>query len=166
MGSYVGYRLTTVPWLMQVSTSGINLIKKWEGCHDLSRNPGMVTAYLCTANFPTIGFGSTRYEDGRPVHYAPPGEHQPADTISVEEAEGLLLHEIKAACEPAINQLVSARLTQSQYDALTSFIFNVGVTAFANSTLLRLLNTGLPWCWRRVSSLDLWWRQGLAGLGQ
>jgi len=42
----------------------------------------------------------------------------------------------------AVNRLVTVELTQAEFDALTDFTFNVGVTAFTNSTLLRLLNAG------------------------
>lgn len=42
----------------------------------------------------------------------------------------------------AVNNLVTVPLTQNQFDALVSFVFNIGVSAFANSTLLRLLNKG------------------------
>jgi len=42
----------------------------------------------------------------------------------------------------AVNRLVTVELTQSEFDALVDFAFNVGVGAFAKSTLLRLLNAG------------------------
>lgn len=43
----------------------------------------------------------------------------------------------------AVNRLVITKLSQKGFDALVSFVFNVGVTAFRRSTLLRKLNAGL-----------------------
>jgi lysozyme len=42
----------------------------------------------------------------------------------------------------AVNEFVKVPLTDYQYAALVSFVFNIGVNAFAGSTLLRLLNQG------------------------
>jgi hypothetical protein len=58
------------------------------------------------------------------------------------EAEALLLHEVRSICEPTLSRLVKVPLAQPQFDALVSFIFNVGSANFANSTLLMLLNAG------------------------
>lgn len=46
-----------------------------------------------------------------------------------------------AAVETVVNDRVTAVLDQPQFDALVSFAFNVGVTAFANSTLIKQLNS-------------------------
>jgi lysozyme len=125
---------------MHTSEAGIDLIKKWEGCHDVLTNPGKITAYLCPASIPTIGFGSTRMLDGRPVRYSDSVKDR--EVITMTEAEQLLAHEISEVCEPTIERLCRVPLAQCQYDALSSFIFNVGAGAFADSTLLRLLNLG------------------------
>lgn len=53
-----------------------------------------------------------------------------------------LLAQDVAASEAAINDQVKLPLEQHQFDALVLFIFNIGRTAFAQSTLLRLLNLG------------------------
>lgn len=47
-----------------------------------------------------------------------------------------------AAAEAAVNALVTAALTQEEFDALVDFVFNLGVARFKASTLLRMLNTG------------------------
>jgi len=54
----------------------------------------------------------------------------------------LLLAQDVASREAVINSAVKVPLTQNQFDALLLFVFNIGRTAFANSTLLRLLNLG------------------------
>lgn len=61
--------------------------------------------------------------------------------ITPAEGERLLLQDIKPA-EAAIAQNVIIALKQNQYDALVSFVFNVGAGAFARSTLLKYLNRG------------------------
>jgi lysozyme len=43
----------------------------------------------------------------------------------------------------AVNKHVKVTLTDNQFAALTSFVFNIGASAFANSTLLKKLNQGL-----------------------
>lgn len=62
-------------------------------------------------------------------------------TISAAEALNYLVNDLKPAMR-AVNTLVLVRLTQYQFDALVSFVFNVGITAFSHSTLLRKINTG------------------------
>jgi lysozyme len=47
-----------------------------------------------------------------------------------------------AKAEECINAKVKVTLTQNQFDALCSFIFNVGVGAFSKSTMLKLINLG------------------------
>lgn len=44
--------------------------------------------------------------------------------------------------EQAVTRLVKVPMTQSQFDALVSLVYNIGAGAFASSTLLRLLNAG------------------------
>ena len=53
-----------------------------------------------------------------------------------------LLEQDLSCFERAVNKEVKVPLTQNQFDALTSFAFNVGITNFWESTLLRLLNKG------------------------
>lgn len=45
-------------------------------------------------------------------------------------------------CEDAVNRLVKVPLTQGQFDALTSLVFNIGTGAFSKSSILRKLNVG------------------------
>jgi len=80
-------------------------------------------AYLCPANVPTIGFGSTMHKDGTKVKLS--------DTINEQQAEELLMWELKNKS----NALHGLNLTQNQFDSLLSFIYNLGIGAFANSTL-------------------------------
>ena len=59
--------------------------------------------------------------------------------LTDNEVETLLKQDL-ARFERTINTLVRTSLTQNQYDALVSFCFNVGQTAFTNSSLLKELN--------------------------
>jgi lysozyme len=52
------------------------------------------------------------------------------------------LVEDTAMAEEAVNRLVKTKLSQGQYDAVCSFVFNVGPDYFKESTLLRRLNEG------------------------
>lgn len=97
------------------------LIKKWEQLR--------LTAYLPTPNDRwTIGWGHT--------HTTRQGM-----VITREKAEELFRGDVKWAVD-AVNKEVSVGLTQNQFDALVSLVFNIGATQFRNSTLLRKLNAG------------------------
>jgi len=106
---------------MKASPSGIELIKKHEGLR--------LTAYKCPAGVWTIFYGHT----GQDVI--------PGMGGTKEEAEIVLLNDLEEVYD-CIEAYVDVELTQGQFDALCSFIFNLGCGAFKNSTLLRLLNAG------------------------
>lgn len=104
---------------MKTSNNGIDLIKKFEGC--------VLKAYLCPAKVLTIGYGHTGKDVVKGM------------VISQEKAIELLRQDL-AKFETAINQAVKVQLTQSQFDALVSFTYNVGIAAFKNSTMLKFIN--------------------------
>ena len=79
-----------------------------------------LNSYLCPAGVWTIGYGHTD------------GVNQ-GMLITEKTADALLKQDIRNA-EHSINQM-DAELTQEQFDALVSFVFNVGVRAFNISTL-------------------------------
>jgi lysozyme len=109
---------------MRLSQNGLTLIKKFEGFRS---HP-----YLCSAGIPTIGYGSTYYENGVRVKLSD-------SPISEEWAEELLKKNV-VHYDVAVNSLTRDDITQNQYDALVSFAYNVGVTNFKNSTLLKRVN--------------------------
>ena len=113
---------------MKTSKDGINLIKHFEGC---PMENGMVVSYRCPANKPTIGFGSLKLIDGSPV--------QDGMTITKQEAEDLLAHELEEY-EGYINDMVTVDLKQNEFDALVSWVFNLGPSNLSSSTLLNRLN--------------------------
>lgn len=106
---------------MQISDAGLALIKQFEGFSQI--------AYYCPAGKLTIGYG----------HVILPGEQFPESGISESIGEILLKQDVSIA-EKAINQLITTALLQNQFDALVSFVYNIGSKAFEKSTLLRLIN--------------------------
>lgn len=108
---------------MQISNNGIDFIKREEG--------EKLTGYADTRGIPTIGVGHTGDVNGQPVTVGM--------KITAEQSSALLKGDL-AWVEGTIKSYVKSPLTQNQYDALCSFIFNIGGTAFKGSTMLKLLN--------------------------
>ena len=107
---------------MKTSQAGVDFIKFREGVR--------LNAYKDSAGRMTIGYG----------HLILPGEHLESG-IQESRAERLLILDL-AVAEDAINRMVHAPLTQNQFDALVSLVFNIGTGAFHKSTLRSLLNIG------------------------
>ena len=99
---------------MKTSPKGIALIKEFEGLR--------LKAYKCPGGVWTIGYGHTAgVKPGMVITKAQAEEYLKADLIAFERY---------------LNGLGLA-LNQNQFDALISFIYNVGTGNFSNSTLLR-----------------------------
>ena len=111
---------------MKVSDKLLELIKESEGFSS--------TPYLCPAKIPTIGYGSTKYPDGRKVSLSD-------NPITKEEATTYLRFDVVDA-EKLVTKSVTVPLTQGQFDALVDFVYNLGSGAFLGSTLLKVLNNG------------------------
>lgn len=105
---------------MKVSNNGINLIKRFEGLE--------LKAYKDSAGILTIGYGHTHTVKA-------------SDVITCEQADAFLREDLQVA-ELTINTNVKVKLTQGQFDALASFVFNLGSGNFVKSTLIRKLNAG------------------------
>lgn len=102
------------------------IIKKWEGF--------MPEAYLCPGGVPTIGFGSTRYENGDEVSM---------DDCDIDRKRGeeILLHYIKEVADQ-VRSVLKHKLSDNQEAALISFTYNLGIGNLKRSTLLLLINGG------------------------
>ena len=106
---------------LSLSAAGLVGIANFEGFSE--------KAYIPVAgDVPTIGFGST---EGVKM----------GDTISVPKAIERLHRDTEKA-ESAIGRCVKVPLAQCEFDAFTSFAFNVGTEAFCSSTLVKKLNQG------------------------
>jgi lysozyme len=89
--------------------------------------------YFCPANVATIGFGSTRYEDGRRVTLADP-------PITKARAEELLMWEIERVCVPAVKRSCPNLKEPRKLAALLDFTFNLGSGNLHSSTLRKKVN--------------------------
>lgn len=103
-----------------LSQKGLDHIKSFEGLR--------LRAYRDPVGVWTIGYGHT-------------GGVKPGQVISRERAEQLLRSDTGWA-QDAVRRNVKVPLSQGQFDALTSFTFNLGAGALASSTLLKKLNAG------------------------
>jgi len=110
-----------VPNNLQYGKRGLALTQSFEGLR--------LKAYQDIVGVWTIGYGHT----GKDVH--------PGMVITQDQAAAYLLEDIQAAVK-AVNRLVTAPLTQEEFDGLVDFTFNCGDSALAKSTLLRMLNAG------------------------
>lgn len=98
---------------MKASVDAYELIKQFEGLR--------LKAYLCPAGIWTIGYGHT-------------SGVSPNSFITIQEADEYL-HRDVATIEMQLNKL-NLILRQCQWDAIVSFVFNVGIGNFKSSTLL------------------------------
>ena len=112
---------------LKISSDGISLVKKFEGLHRVQPD-GMVSSYKCSAGRYTCGYGATRGV-------------RSGTKWTKEYCEMRLIEDLNDHSK-AIKKYVQVPLSQGQYDSLTSFIFNLGESAFRSSTLLKILNAG------------------------
>ncbi|EHJ0509551.1 lysozyme [Salmonella enterica subsp. enterica serovar Mishmarhaemek] len=105
---------------MKTSDNGRAFIRAGEGVK--------LAAYQDGGGVWTIGYGHTR------------GVKQ-GQVINHEQADEFLNNDLRQV-ESCISERVTVPLNQNQFDALVSFVFNVGRQAFSDSTLLKKLNEG------------------------
>jgi len=110
---------------MSLSVDGVNQICNFEGLK--------LSAYDDGTGVWTIGYGTTRYPNGKRV--------SEGDRCTLEQAKAYMQHDLKIF-ERAVNSSVKVPLKQNQFDALVSLAYNIGVGAFKHSTLLKKLNSG------------------------
>tara|TARA_R110000824_G_scaffold235400_1_gene424186 strand:- start:204 stop:704 length:501 start_codon:yes stop_codon:yes gene_type:complete len=105
---------------MKISHEGLSLIKKFEGCK--------LEAYQDAVGIWTIAYGRIK-------------EVKEGHTCTQEQAEEWLdeeLHEYQSYVE----DMAEVSLLQNQFDALVSWVYNLGPSNLKSSTLLKVLNSG------------------------
>ena len=108
-------KASTYRTFMKTGTQGLELIKTFEGLE--------LNAYKCAAGVWTIGYGHTK-------------DVQEGMVISALKANEMLQNEL-VEYEGYVNVLVTVPLNQNQFDALVSWVYNLGSTNFQSSTLLK-----------------------------
>ena len=108
---------------MQVSKKGIDLIAGFEGF--------VSKPYLDAVNVPTIGYGNTFYLNNKKVTMF---------DAPINETEARKLLSIVANKFGQQVQEVTRELNQNQFDAVVSFVYNVGIGNYRKSTLLKKIN--------------------------
>lgn len=113
--------------ITQLDAAGLLLIKHFEGV--------VLHPYRDQVGIPTIGIGMTYYPGGKPVSM----DDQP---ITMEQADQDFIlvshpyaHIVSFATKPV--------LTQNQFNGLFCFCYNIGISGFKGSTVLRLVNQSI-----------------------
>ncbi len=123
----------------QVSRTAIELIKRFEGYR-------RTAARLQDGRW-TIGYGHTRTA-------------RQGVEVSEADAEALLIYDL-IEVTGALNTLVFTPLNQNQFDALSAFVFNIGVAGFRGSSVLHRLNEGS--LLQAACAMEMWRKADLDG---
>jgi lysozyme len=122
-----------------VSPAAIELIKRFEGFR-------RTAARLDNGSW-TVGFSHTR-------------SAREGAQLSEADAEALLGYDL-VEVQAAVNDWTFTPLTQNQFDALVSFVFNIGLDAFRHSTVLRRVNEGA--LLQAACAMEMWRKADIGG---
>jgi lysozyme len=117
-----------------IPQEAVDLIKRFEGLK--------LKAYICAAGFITVGWGhvlsgvhAAKLKVSNPERY----KQLMSTKVTIEEAEVLLRQDLRLSAL-AVLKLTNVELTNGQYAALISFVFNLGAGKYQRSTLRMKLN--------------------------
>jgi lysozyme len=110
--------------IKKVSKNGLDFIAQEEGLR--------LKPYKCSAGVPTIGIGSTYYEDGTKVKMT--------DAPITKERAYSLFQNVLKHYEMCVYTCTRDDINQNQFDALVSLAFNIGTNALKKSTLIKRVN--------------------------
>lgn len=130
---------------MKISNNGLKIIEDFEGF--------VPYLYLCDAYVLTIGIGATNIDlndrrftktNVKPkiVFGKEPIRYKSQYVCITKDVAYDLKKEALVEFEKCVNEQVKVPISQNQYDALISLVFNIGVSAFTKSSLLVELNKG------------------------
>lgn len=139
------------PAALTVSALALAMIAGWEGYRRLAYDDG--------AGVQTVGFGTTRLEDGRAV--------APGDRLEPVRAVRLLAADADAIARAIARCIGAVPLAQHEFDAFVSLAYNIGVGAFCRSTIVKRLRQSPPDYGGACEAIRMWTKAGgreLAGL--
>lgn len=134
--------------IKSMDLSGINFLVQEEGLR--------LKPYLDSVGVATIGVGCTYYENGNRVKMTDPA-------ITRERAIELFRNVLKQY-ETTVWSVTRDDINQNQFNALVSICFNIGVTGFKGSTLLKRVNMN-PLD-HKIPDAFLMWRKPIELLGR
>lgn len=109
---------------MKLDKQGLSALHSREGLR--------LTPYLDTQGVPTIAIGNTYYLDGRKVTM---------NDKSLTREQAIELGTVTAdSFAKQVLKLLKTSINQNQFNALVSLAYNIGITGFKNSTVLRKVN--------------------------
>lgn len=108
-----------------LNITGEDLIKSFEGLS--------LSVYHDIAGFLTVGYGHK---------ILPSDDLRWGDQISQQQADDFLTKDLDIASSQLVSVL-KVELTDNQFSALVSFVYNLGIGRFETSTMLKLLNSNL-----------------------
>ena len=111
---------------MKLSANGFKLLGELEGI--------VLRPYKDSVGIPTIGIGSTSYEDGTKVKMS---------DKAITKARAIQLAEnVVKSFEAQVNKSIVLTMTQNQFDAMVLLCYNIGKSGFARSSVVRNFNAG------------------------
>ena len=111
---------------MKLSANGFKLLGELEGI--------VLRPYRDSVGIPTIGIGSTYYEDGTKVKMS--------DKAITKERAIQLAKNVVKSFEAQVNKSILPTMTQNQFDAMVLLCYNIGESGFARSSVVRNFNAG------------------------
>ena len=127
---------------MKLSDNGFRLLGELEGI--------VLRPYKDSVGIPTIGIGSTYYEDGTKVKMT--------DKAITKERAIQLAKNVVKSFEEQVNKSILLPMTQNQFDAMVLLCYNIGKSGFARSSVVRNFNSGN--IQRAADSFLLWNKAG------
>ena len=111
---------------MKLSANGFKLLGELEGI--------VLRPYRDSVGIPTIGIGSTYYEDGTKVKMS--------DKAITKERAIQLAKNVVKSFEAQVNKSILPTMVQNQFDAMVLLCYNIGESGFARSSVVRNFKAG------------------------